>query len=211
VRPIVSPFVTPPLPCAEPINDMPTTRVGLRDPAKRPRTKLTLMLVEHDGRVRGSFDVRLGRNIAGKAPDVDLRLYVSGVSRHHAEFILDHEGFVVRDLGSTNGLIVNGQRTSMAMLRVGDVVELGMQRIRVDERRPADAGHRPEAVLSARQLEVARLVVEGLTNPKIAERLQISTRTVATHLENIYARLGLTSRTALATWLAACDSAARGG
>ena len=55
--------------------------------------------------------------------------------------------------------------------------------------------------LTERELDVARLVAEGLSNPEIAERLFVSTRTVTTHLTHIYRRLGLSGRTALAHYL----------
>jgi DNA-binding CsgD family transcriptional regulator len=52
-------------------------------------------------------------------------------------------------------------------------------------------------LLSPRELEIVRLVAEDLTNAEIAERLIISPRTVTTHLDRIYTRLGINSRTAL--------------
>jgi DNA-binding CsgD family transcriptional regulator len=64
--------------------------------------------------------------------------------------------------------------------------------------------HRPrleDLPLSARQLEVSRLVAEGLTNAAIAEQLGISTRTVTSHLDHIYARLEINSRAALTRWI----------
>lgn len=48
--------------------------------------------------------------------------------------------------------------------------------------------------LSKRELEVLRLLGEGLTNAEIAARLYISTKTVATHVGNIFAKLGLRNR-----------------
>jgi two-component system response regulator NreC len=51
--------------------------------------------------------------------------------------------------------------------------------------------------LTPRQQEVLTLVAEGLSNAEIAERLEISVKTVARHRENIMARLNLHSRTEL--------------
>ena len=50
--------------------------------------------------------------------------------------------------------------------------------------------------LSGRELEVLRLVASGRSNREIASTLLISEHTVARHLQNIYAKLGLSSRTA---------------
>ncbi|MCL6623859.1 MAG: FHA domain-containing protein, partial [Fimbriimonadales bacterium] len=50
----------------------------------------------------------------------------------HAEFVLMPEGLKVRDLGSTNGTLVNGQRVTETILRPGDEVQLGITRFRVE-------------------------------------------------------------------------------
>jgi DNA-binding NarL/FixJ family response regulator len=59
------------------------------------------------------------------------------------------------------------------------------------------AGRRPRPrVLTERECEVLRLVAAGRTNREIAAELVISTHTVARHMQNIFARTGLTSRAA---------------
>jgi DNA-binding CsgD family transcriptional regulator len=52
--------------------------------------------------------------------------------------------------------------------------------------------------LTPRELDVLRLVAEGLTDIEVAERLYLSRRTVSTHLTSIYTKLGVSSRTAAA-------------
>jgi non-specific serine/threonine protein kinase len=54
------------------------------------------------------------------------------------------------------------------------------------------------AGLTAREVEVLRLVAAGLTNQQVADRLIIALRTVDTHLTSIYNKLGVNSRTAAA-------------
>jgi DNA-binding NarL/FixJ family response regulator len=71
-------------------------------------------------------------------------------------------------------------------------------RVRVASRAPPQVS--AAAQLSRREVEVATLVAQGCTNREIAERLVISERTAETHLQHIFNRLRLRSRTEIATW-----------
>jgi predicted ATPase/DNA-binding CsgD family transcriptional regulator len=66
---------------------------------------------------------------------------------------------------------------------------------------PSPAGGR----LGQREIDVARLVTEGLSNKEIGTRLFISERTVESHVRNILSKLGFTSRAQIAGWMAAQD------
>ncbi|MFI5491467.1 ATP-binding protein [Actinoplanes sp. NPDC051859] len=57
--------------------------------------------------------------------------------------------------------------------------------------------------LTRREREVAALVAEGMTNREIAARLVVAQRTAEGHVENILSKLGFTSRSQVAAWLAA--------
>lgn len=77
-------------------------------------------------------------------------------------------------------------------------VTVGAQRL-VIVGAPATAGGRSLESLSAAELAIARLVARGLTNAEIAQRRRSSPRTVANQLARIFAKLGLRSRSELAT------------
>ena len=66
---------------------------------------------------------------------------------------------------------------------------------------PSSVPHIPKsptysAGLTAREVEVLRLVAQGLTDAQVAEQLVISPRTVNFHLTSIYRKLGVSSRAA---------------
>ena len=65
------------------------------------------------------------------------------------------------------------------------------------EKDPADGNTVPDGHLTAREDEVVRLVARGMSNKAIAQRLGISTRTVEGHLNHVFEKLGVASRTEL--------------
>ena len=54
--------------------------------------------------------------------------------------------------------------------------------------------------MTLRELDVLRLLADGLTTKEIAARLSVSTNTVQTHLRSIYGKLDVPSRTAAARY-----------
>ena len=73
------------------------------------------------------------------------------------------------------------------------------QTVSTDLRRPAQPDAGPSVAaggLTSRELQVLKLVAEGLTNAQIAQELFLSPRTVSTHLTSIYHKLGVASRAA---------------
>jgi pSer/pThr/pTyr-binding forkhead associated (FHA) protein len=74
-------------------------------------------------------DVELMSNrvyIIGRQSTTDLPIADANISRQHAEVYADGKLWYVRDLGSTNGTSVNGQKITAHKLRDGDRISLGV-------------------------------------------------------------------------------------
>jgi len=109
--------------------------------------------------------------------------------------------------------LINRISTAQGHARSRDQVTAAAHAGTVPAARPARAVTAGDAFeLSARELEVARLVAVGLSNPAIASALFVSVPTVKTHVSHILVKLGLDSRVQLASWVAGHDlgPAARG-
>jgi predicted ATPase/DNA-binding CsgD family transcriptional regulator len=89
------------------------------------------------------------------------------------------------------------------------VVAAALEDAPADQHAPAAPAARDADELSDRELEVARLVASGLSNPAIAADLFVSVATVKTHVSHILRKLGLDSRVQLANWVAAHDPGPR--
>src|SRR4029079_2737965 len=79
-------------------------------------------------------DIMLDRAmvVVGRHPACDARLDSLRVSRHHCCMMHENGEVVVRDLGSTNGIRINGQRVEMGRLKAGDELSIAHIRYRLD-------------------------------------------------------------------------------
>jgi hypothetical protein len=72
-----------------------------------------------------SHEVKQRRVVIGRSRDCDIQLADTNVSRRHAELRQEGASYWIVDLGSTNGLEVNGKRVKRAKLRSGDTITVG--------------------------------------------------------------------------------------
>jgi FhaA, N-terminal domain/FHA domain len=99
----------------------------IQEPLREPDPRRGTAKLRIDGRTAllGSQGATLGRS-----RDCEVVLEDANVSRKHAEVRPSGGSWVVRDLGSTNGVKVNGRRISGAQsLKRGDAIELGTSRV----------------------------------------------------------------------------------
>lgn len=180
-----------------------TTRHPL--PGRPPKASCPWLVVLQGTTTRRRVRLDRAEVLVGRDPAADLVLEDTGVSRRHLKIVRAGDGiYNLVDLDSTNGVHVNGVRVDLTILREHDRVDVGPV-VRLlftfEEEQPEEAPLAP-LDLSPRQLEVAKLVCQGLTNAEIAATLGIGARTVTSHLDHIYTRLDIGSRSELATALA---------
>jgi DNA-binding NtrC family response regulator len=93
-----------------------------------------VVLVVTSGRDAGmQHTVDRSTRVIGAAPDCDIVLMGRGISKRHASVELTGERVLLRDLGSTNGTVLNSSQIREAFLAPGDLVTIGDVTLRLDE------------------------------------------------------------------------------
>ncbi|HEX6870909.1 MAG TPA: helix-turn-helix transcriptional regulator, partial [Micromonosporaceae bacterium] len=104
-------------------------------------------------------------------------------------------GLACRALGDTDGADMEFDAAKLGFAQLCANTDLHrLEALALTGSRPRHGG------LTDREVEVLRLVAKGLTNRQIGSALVVSEHTVARHLQNIFAKLGVPSRTAASTY-----------
>jgi predicted component of type VI protein secretion system len=109
--------------------------------------------------------------LIGRHPDCDVRIELPQISRRHCCIALAYDRFVIRDLGSTNGVRVNGRVVDEAHLQAGDEVAIAQIIYRFEDDAPAPAPAAPSASKSSKPSTalVAKADERPLTLPNLGD------------------------------------------
>ena len=159
------------------------------------------------------FELRPGDYTIGRSTEHPIVICDSSISRIHARLHIAERGDIsIEDLGSRNGIDVNGKLTQFAPLRLNDRLRLGAVPCLVTSQRqlcsysfdedstlgviPAPEGQRLriDDNLSRPQVEVLQLIAKGLTEDEVASQTGRSYHAVHNHVRTIYKVYGVHSR-----------------
>ncbi len=103
----------------------PTERVEAGRQRAQAESRLGILTVLKGEKAGISFDLDMARTGVGRAEENVLVLSDPLASRFHAEIERTPSGYIIRDLGSTNGTMVQGRRISERLLEDGDTLVVG--------------------------------------------------------------------------------------
>ena len=96
--------------------------------------KLVVLSVGMTGRTQ---ELKVDKTTIGRVEDNTFQIAEPSVSSHHCEVLLRGNDVVVRDLNSTNGTYVNGEKVTESVIKPGQILRLGQIEIRLETDAPA--------------------------------------------------------------------------
>ena len=91
--------------------------------------KLVLLSAGMTGR---THDLKADKTTIGRVEDNTFQIAEPSVSSHHCEILLKGSDVIVKDLNSTNGTFINGEKIAEAPLKPGQILRLGQVEIRLE-------------------------------------------------------------------------------
>ena len=102
--------------------------------------KLVVLSVGMTGRTQ---ELKVDKTTIGRVEDNIFQIAEPSVSSHHCEVLLRGKDVVVRDLNSTNGTFINGERVTETVLKPGQILRLGQIEMRLETDAPAVTAKKP--------------------------------------------------------------------
>lgn len=98
--------------------------------------KLVLLSAGMTGRVH---ELTVDKTTIGRVEDNAFQIAEPSVSSHHCEILLRGSEVVVRDLNSTNGTFINGEKVTETVLKAGQILRLGQIEMRLETDAPVQS------------------------------------------------------------------------
>lgn len=114
-----------------------------------------------------AFELKAEKTTVGRVSDNNFEIPESSVSSHHAEIILRGNEVLIRDLGSTNGTFIGGERITEAVLKPGQILRFGTIDLRLEsgevpKTAAAASASAAAAAAAKRSLDQTRVIPQGV-------------------------------------------------
>ena len=123
-----------------------------------PQVSAKLILV--DGPTAEEWELIDGTLTVGSKPENDIVINGDGVSRYHAEVVRENGAWLIKDLGSRNGLFVGGEKADIHELQDGDEVLVGTVKLRYEVVTPSSLAPLQEMLDKLKERGLVNLLKE---------------------------------------------------
>jgi pSer/pThr/pTyr-binding forkhead associated (FHA) protein len=101
------------------------------------------LVILSEGMTGRSHELTVDKTTIGRVEDNSFPIIDPSVSSHHCEVLLKGADVVVRDLNSTNGTYINGEKITEAVFKPGQILRLGQVELRLESDATAAAPKKP--------------------------------------------------------------------
>jgi len=133
------------------------------------------LVVLTEGFTGRTYELKVDKTTVGRVEDNAFQIAEPSVSSYHAEILLRGDEVIVKDLDSTNGTFINGQKVSESPLKSGQILRLGQLELRLETGDPKEASKKQQqtmvvpAGVKFNDLDTASRASVG-TNPAFAKK-----------------------------------------
>src|SRR5437867_11667456 len=92
-----------------------------------------------EGLTGRTYELKVDRTTVGRVEDNSFQIPEASVSSHHAEILLRGNDVVIKDLNSTNGTFINGEKITESVLKPGQTLKFGQVELRLEGKDGAGA------------------------------------------------------------------------
>src|SRR2546422_11745909 len=97
------------------------------------------LVILSPGLVGRAHELKVDKTTIGRVEDNTFPITEPSVSSHHCEILLRGPDVMVKDLNSTNGTFINGEKISESVLKPGQILRLGQIEMRLETDTPGPA------------------------------------------------------------------------
>jgi pSer/pThr/pTyr-binding forkhead associated (FHA) protein len=123
------------------------------------------LVVLSEGLTGRSYELKVEKSTIGRLEDNSFQIPEQSVSSHHCEVLLKGNDVLIKDLNSTNGTYINGEKISEKTLKPGQILRLGSIEVRLEgDGGSAPAGASGAAAVPAekKKMENTRVIPRGV-------------------------------------------------
>ncbi|HTB83270.1 MAG TPA: FHA domain-containing protein [Candidatus Sulfotelmatobacter sp.] len=101
------------------------------------------LVILNQGMTGRTLELNVERTTVGRVEENTFQIADASVSSRHAEILLHGTDIVIKDLNSTNGTYINGEKISEAPLKLGQTLRFGQVELRIDDGKPVNTQQAP--------------------------------------------------------------------